>query len=396
MENKKSYLIFVLFGLITLLIGFNWFMWSPILKRIIEEQMGVAPVFSEMLLSSVPFMLVLFSYFAGGYADLSPKKSTTIAALLLGIFTLLRAAFSFNFTYMFLANLGFALSSVFAFTSWSPLTYRLFSKDEAARITGYLTAFLVLGQILAFFISYPLVSSVGLSNALLITGIVSLTVAVVYIFVIRDWDASLPDGIVSGRIPITEGFKIVFSNKSLLVLSLISLLDIGVFKWLAGWYPKLNVAFKGIDPTKASFINAFIMIGCLIGAMTIPDLSHRIKKVKPFFIILPLIVILMLFTSIFVNEYALLLLFSMVLGIALFPIYPLGLHLPSAFSSVGIKNAGIGSAIILIFANIGGTIFPIIGSLTKGYTSSVIAFGIIPMVIIVLLGFVFEDPDIYR
>jgi hypothetical protein len=86
----------------------------------------------------------------------------------------------------------------------------------------------------------------------------------------------------------------------------------------------------------------------------------------------------------------------MVLGIALFPIYPLGLHLPSAFSSVGIKNAGIGSAIILIFANIGGTIFPIIGSLTKGYTSSVIAFGIIPMAIIVLLGFVFKDPDIYR
>jgi cyanate permease len=180
------------------------------------------------------------------------------------------------------------------------------------------------------------------------------------------------------------------------VLSLISLLDIGVFKWLAGWYPKLNDTFKGIGPTKAPFINAFIMIGCLIGAMTIPDLSHRIKKVKPFFIILPLIVILMLFTSIFVNEYALLLLVSMILGIALFPIYPLGLHLPSAFSSVGMKNAGIGSAIILIFANIGGTVFPIIGSLTKGYTSSVITFGIIPMAIIVLLGFVFKDPDTYR
>jgi len=396
MENKRSYVIFGLFGLITLLIGFNWFMWSPILKRVIEEQMGVAPVFSEMLLSSVPFMLVLFSYFAGAYADLSPKKSTTAAALFLGIFTVLRAVFSFNFTYMFLANLGFALSATFAFTSWSPLTYRLFSKDKATRITAYFTAFLTLGQILAFFISYPLVSSTGLSSALFITGIVSSIVAIVYILVIRNWDDSLPDRVVSRRLPITEGFKLVFTNKSLIVLSLIALFDIGVFKWLAGWYPKLNITFKGLDPAKASFINAFIMIGCLIGAMSIPDLSHRTKKVKLFFIILPIVVILMLLLSISIKEYSFLLLISMVLGIALFPIYPLGVHLPSAFSSVGIRNAGIGSAIILIFANIGGTIFPIIGSLTKGYTSSIIVFGIIPMAIIALLGLVFEDPDTYR
>lgn len=395
MESKKNLAIFILFGLITMLVGFNWFMWAPLLKPVIEQAMNVKPVFSELLLSSVPFLLVLFSYFAGGFSDLSPKKSTTVASVLLGGFTVLRAILSFNYTLMLFAHFGFALSATFAFTSWSPLSYRLFSKDKASKITAYFTAFLTLGQILAFFISYPLVSKIGYSNFLFITSFVSLIISLVYIFTVRNWNDTLVDFQAKKRLPISEGFKLVFSNKSLIVLSLISLLDIGVFKWLAGWYPKLNVAFKGLDPTKASFINAFILIGCLIGATTIPDLSHRIKRVKIFFIILPLVVVLMLFLSIFVSHFSFLLFVSLILGIALFPIYPLGVHLPSAFSNVGVENAGIGSGIILIFANIGGTIFPLIGTLASGYTTSIVLFGVIPMLLIAFLGIIFNDPDTY-
>ncbi|BAL81099.1 MFS transporter [Caldisericum exile] len=396
MEKRKNVLIFVLFGLITMLIGFNWFMWGPILKTFVEEGMGVKPVFAELLISAVPFLLVLFSYFAGAYSDRSPKRTTTIASLLLGIFTVLRALFSFNFTLLLLAHFGFALSATFAFTSWSPLTYRLFSKESASKITAYFTAFLVLGQIVAFFVSYPLASMLGIKIFLIITSLITLVTSVIYVLVIMDWDDSIRNVPLKKRLPLKDGFKLVFSNKSLVVLSLISFFDIGVFKWLAGWYPKLNVEFLGLDPTKASFINAFILIGCLLGAMTIPDLSHRIRKVKIFFIILPIVVILMIFLSMFINVFSLLLFESLILGIALFPIYPLGVHLPSAFSNVGIENAGIGSAIILIFANLGGTIFPLLGSLTKGFEISLLVFCIVPMVLIAILGLIFEDPDTYR
>ncbi|MGB9832195.1 MFS transporter [Caldisericum sp.] len=396
MENKKSVLIFVLFGFITMLIGFNWFMWAPLLKPVIEQTMDVKPVFSELLLSAVPFSLVIFSYFAGSFGDSSPKRSTTVASILLGVFTVLRSIFSYNFTLMLVAHFGFALSATFAFTSWSPLSYRLFSKDKASKTTAYFTAFLTLGQILAFFISYPLVEKIGFYKFLFVTSIVSFLIATLYIVVIRNWDDRLINGKLNKKLPLSEGFKLVFSNKSLIVLSFISLFDIGVFKWLAGWYPKLNVAFKALDPTKASFINAFILIGCLIGAMTIPDFSHRVKRVKIFFIVLPTVVISMLILSVYINGFSTLLLISTILGIALFPIYPLGLHLPSAFSKVGAENAGIGSGIILIFANIGGTIFPLIGSLAHSYLSSVISFGVIPMSIIILLGFIFEDPDTYQ
>ena len=395
MENKKAFLIFFLFGLVTFLIGFNWFIWGPILVPIVEPNFHVKPVLAELLITAVPLLLVVFSYFTGTLADRSPKRSTAIAAILLGIFTLLRGIFSFNFLSLLIMNYLFALSASFAFTSWSPVTYRLFEKDKAAKITAYFTAFLVSGQILAFFVSFPLASRMGLKNFLILSGVISLVVAVFYLFIIRGWDDALKSSEQHQRLPIFEGFKLVFSNRSLVVLCLIAFLDIGVFKWLAGWYPKLTLTFKGMSPAQAGYINAFILIGCLIGAMTIPDFSHRIKKVKLFFIVLPIVVALMLLVSFGTSTFFGLSFISIIMGIALYPIYPLGLHLPSAFSEIGVEYAGVGSGIILIFSNLGGTIFPLLGSITSGYNASITAFGIVPILLITLLGFIFKDPDTY-
>ena len=395
MENKKAFLIFLLFGLVTFLIGFNWFIWGPILVPIVEPNFHVKPVLAELLITAVPLLLVVFSYFTGTLADRSPKRSTAIAAILLGIFTLLRGIFSFNFLSLLIMNYLFALSASFAFTSWSPVTYRLFEKDKAAKITAYFTAFLVSGQILAFFVSFPLASRMGLKNFLILSGVISLVVAVFYLFIIRGWDDALKSSEQHQRLPIFEGFKLVFSNRSLVVLCLIAFLDIGVFKWLAGWYPKLTLTFKGMSPAQAGYINAFILIGCLIGAMTIPDFSHRIKKVKLFFIVLPIVVALMLLVSFGTSTFFGLSFISIIMGIALYPIYPLGLHLPSAFSEIGVEYAGVGSGIILIFSNLGGTIFPLLGSITSGYNASITAFGIVPILLITLLGFIFKDPDTY-
>jgi len=395
MQNKKAISIFFLFGLVTFLIGFNWFLWGPILVPIVEPNFGVSSVAAELLITAVPLLLVVFSYFTGALADRSPKKSTTIASILLGIFALLRGIFSFSFISLLIMNYLFALSASFAFTSWSPVTYRLFEKYKAAKITAYFTAFLVSGQILAFFISFPLASRMGLKNFLTFSGVISLIVSILYLFVIRGWNDALKSTEQHQRLSIFEGFRLVFSNRSLVVLCLIAFLDIGVFKWLAGWYPKLTLTFKGMSPSQSGYINAFILVGCLIGAMTIPDFSHRIKKVKLFFIVLPIVVALMLLTSFGINTFLGLSIISLIMGIALYPIYPLGLHLPSEFSDIGAEYAGVGSGIILIFSNLGGTIFPLLGSMSSGYAASITIFSILPMLLITLLGFIFKDPDTY-
>jgi len=127
----------------------------------------------------------------------------------------------------------------------------------------------------------------------------------------------------------------------------------------------------------------------------VPTLSHKLKKVKIFFIILPLFSALMFFLVPYINNYYLLLFDSLILGITLFPVYPIGVHLPSAYSKIGIEYAGIGSGIILIFANLGGFLFPQLGVLTPGLWSSLFFFGILPMTLISITAFFFKDPDSY-
>lgn len=390
MRNKASVMYF-LFAIITSLVGFNWFMWGPILGPIVETQYRVSGFVVTLFISAVPLMLVLLSYFAGNLADIDPKKTTIISAAILGITSLIKPFFSFNFFALLLVHLLFTLSAAFCFTSWAPLTYRLFESEKSSSRVALFTAFLTAGQILAFLITYPMVSRTSLFTTLLIYGLVTFFICVIYILIAIK--VRFPYSVeITKRPTLLEGAKIIFSEHSIKPLAIICFLDIGVFSWLAGWYPKMLTRFKGINPSQAGIVNAMILVGCLIGAMIIPNLSHKLKKVKVFLLVLPVICILMFVLIPPLSSYGLLLIDGVILGFALFPMYPLGVHLPSAFNKIGMKYAGVGSGIILIAANLGGFILPELGVLSEGLTSSTIMFGILPMAFMFVSALFFKDP----
>lgn len=390
MKNKASVMYF-LFAIITSLVGFNWFMWGPILGPIVETQYRVSGFVVTLFISAVPLMLVLLSYFAGNLADIDPKRTTIISAAVLGITSLIKPFFSFNFFALLLVHLVFTLSAAFCFTSWAPLTYRLFESEKSSSRVALFTAFLTAGQILAFLITYPMVSRTSLFTTLLIYGLVTFFICVIYILIAIK--VRFPYSVeITKRPTLLEGAKIIFSEHSIKPLAIICFLDIGVFSWLAGWYPKMLTRFKGINPSRAGIVNAMILVGCLIGAMIIPNLSHKLKKVKVFLLVLPVICILMFVLIPPLSGYGLLLIDGVILGFALFPMYPLGVHLPSAFNKIGMKYAGVGSGIILIAANLGGFILPELGVLSEGLTSSTIMFGILPMAFMFVSALFFKDP----
>ena len=391
---KKVKGAYFLFALITSIIGFNWFMWGPLLSSVIEPKYKISGFALALFISSVPLALVFLSYFTGSFADKNPKRTTITAAAILGVTTLIRPFTIGSFLTLLLMQIIFTLSAAFCFTSWSPFTYRLFEPKEATSKIAIFTAFLTGGQILAFLITYPIVNRIGLFSSLLIYGIISAIVSILYIMLVLKLD--FPYTIeVRVRPTFSEGVKIIFSESSMKSLSFISLLDIGVFAWLAGWYPKMLMSFKGVSPSKAAIVNSMILFGCLVGAMTVPNLSHKFKKVRFFFLLLPIICIIMFLLVPGLKSFGALLINGVILGFALFPMYPLGVHLPSAYSKIGIKYAGVGSGIILIAGNIGGFLLPELGAAVTKMTTSIIIFGIIPMALMFIGALFFKDPDTY-
>ncbi len=393
-KNRSGSLAYAGFAFITALIGFNWFMWGPLLGSTLEPHYKVSGFLLALFISSIPIMLVLFSYFVGNMADRDSKKTTIISSLILLITVLVRPFTLFNFYVLLSDQLVFALSAAFCFPSWASLTYRLFDKEKAAsRIAGF-TAALTGGQILAFLITFPLVNRLGLLTVLWVYGIISAIFAVFYIFVIRKTEFPFTPNITE-RPSLIEGAKIVLSEKSMIPLMVISFLDIGVFAWLAGWYPHILVQYKGITPTEAGIVNSVILIGCLIGAETVPNIAHHIRKVKVFLLILPLICIGMLSIVPVISNFWLFLIDGLILGFALFPMYPLGVHLPSAYSKIGITFAGVGSGIMLIAGNLGGFLLPELGATVSQINRAILLFGIIPMLLMFLSALFFKDPDTY-
>lgn len=392
--KRNSNFVFYSFAFITGMIGFNWFMWGPIIHSVVLPKYNIPSFLVTIFISAIPLMLVLFSYFSGNLADKNPKKTTIIASLLLGFTSILKPFSLFSFNALLITHLLFALSAVFCFNSWSPLTYRLYHRENAAHKIANFTASLTIGEIFGYLVTYPLVLKIGLYNTLLLYGLISVVIAAAYIITIIKFD--FPYSVEPRPRPnILKGFQLVLKEKAMVSLFIIAFLDIGVFAWIATWYPKLFTAYKGVGPEAASIINSLKLVGCLIGALTVPTLSHKLKKVKIFFIILPLFSALMFFLVPYINNYYLLLFDSLILGITLFPVYPIGVHLPSAYSKIGIEYAGIGSGIILIFANLGGFLFPQLGVLTPGLWSSLFFFGILPMTLISITAFFFKDPDSY-
>jgi MFS family permease len=393
-RNGFSKLAYAGFAFITALIGFNWFMWGPLLSSVIEPKYKVSGFLIALFISSIPIMLVLLSYFVGSMADKDPKKTTIITSIILLLTVLARPFTLFNFYVLLTDQIIFAVSAAFCFPSWASLTYRLFEKEKAASLIAGFTAALTAGQILAFLITYPLVRSMGLYKVMWIYGIITSLAALFYIFVIKSGE--FPYKLKTVKRPsLIEGAKIVLSEKSMIPLMVISILDIGVFAWLAGWFPNILVKYKGITPTQAGVVNSFILIGCLIGAETVPNIAHHIKKVKIFLMILPVICIAMLAVIPVISGFWLFLIDGLILGFALFPMYPLGVHLPSVYSKIGVAFAGVGSGIMLIAGNLGGFLLPELGAAVLQINRAILIFGVLPMVLMFFASLFFKDPDTY-
>ena len=96
------------------------------------------------------------------------------------------------------------------------------------------------------------------------------------------------------------------------------------------------------------------------------------------------------------NSFTAFLVDGLILGFALFPMYPLGVHLPSAYSKIGIAFAGVGSGIMLIAGNLGGFLLPELGATVSEIRTAILLFGIIPMLLMFLSAMFFKDPDTYR
>ena len=198
-----------------------------------------------------------------------------IGAVLTGVFGLLRGLFAADYTWVLVSQIGIAVGQPFVLNAIAKLAGRWFPIGERATATG-LASLAIYGGIFAGLAVTPMiVLRSSLSTALLIYGIISAAIAVLFLVLAKERPPS-PVG-PEERSLVLDGLKSVFRNRGFLLLLLLFFIGLGVFNAVTTWIEDI-VRPRGFSIEQAGLIGGMMVIGGIVVAMYLPmfDLINKI------------------------------------------------------------------------------------------------------------------------
>ena len=244
-----------------------------------------------------------------------------IGAVLTGVFGLLRGLLATDYTLVLIAQIGIAIGQPFVLNAISKIAGRWFPLRERATATGMGSLAIYLGIFIGLALTPFLVLRANIPTMLLVYGIVSLLIAVLFLVLVRERPPS-PVG-PEERSLVLDGLKQLFHQRGFLILLSLFFIGLGAFNAVTTWIEQI-VGPRGFSIDQAGLVGGLMVIGGIVGAIVIPPLSDRMHRRIPFIILALIGTIPGLLGVTFATSYWLLLASAFVLGAFLLSSGPLG------------------------------------------------------------------------
>jgi MFS family permease len=327
-KNYKVYpyrwVVLGVFMLINLAIQMLWICFAPItgpaaqFYGVSELQIGfLAMVFMIVYIPlSIPISWMVDTM---GY-----RKSVSIGAAVMGVFALLRGTFATNYTLVFIATLGLAVSQPFMMNSISTVAAKWFPIGERATASGLVIVASFLGIAVGEVVSPLLFLSYGITTMLLIYGGVAAATALVFVIFTREAPPTppCPPG-KETRALMLDGLKSMLKKKDVWILMVLFLVGMGVFNGISTWIESI-VRPRGFTISQAGYMGGALLLGGIVGAAIIPVFSDRLHKRKIFLLVGVALGIPGLIGVIFAGSYWLIMGSMFMLGFFLMSLAPVG------------------------------------------------------------------------
>jgi MFS family permease len=391
MEEQKvtlyghRWLVLAVFALINLIVQVQWLTFAPV-ATIAQDAYHVTSLQIDML--SIVYMLafIVFSIPASYILDTyGLRVGVGLAAILVGVFGVLKGVFAENYTVVFISQIGLAISQPLATNAISKLSVHWFPKNERATASGIATLAMYLGIALAMVLTPFLVNSLGagtqLRGSLLVYGAVSLLSAVLVLLFMRDRPATPPvPGESEERFRVAEGLKHIFAQRSMIFIIILGFVLLGMFNSINTIIDQIG-SMKGLTADQSGLIGGVMLIAGIIGAVILPIFSDRRGKRRPY-IILAIVGILPGLLGIAVlHSYTLVLLSAFVLGFFMLGAAPIVFQYSAEIAYPAPESSSQG--MFLLAGNLSGAIF-ILGADGIGVNPLMILFLILVTFCIVL------------
>ena len=218
------------------------------------------------------------------------RTGLAIGAILLALFSLMKAAFADSFTGVVIAQTGLAIAQPFILNGVTAVTARWFPLYERGMAAGLLALAQYIGIIIAMLITPMLVGSdpsqsdygSGFGRMLWIYGIISVVAAFSSLLLIRNRES---DGEDEGDVRYTfgKGIRHILMNRDMRITMFLFLIGLGIFNAISSMTDSIAERV-GVEDSDG-LIGGVMLFGGIIGAVVIPTLSDKYQRRKPFLVL---------------------------------------------------------------------------------------------------------------
>ncbi len=299
------------------------------------------------LVVSIPASWVIDTY---GF-----RVAVAIGAGLTGVFGLMRGLVAPNYALVLGAQVGIAIGQPFILNALTKVAARWFPLQERATASGFGSLAIYLGILVGLVLTPYLSLLAGMATMLLVYGVGALIAGAIFLAVAREYPPTPPGPPEQEeRALMLDGLRQVVRKKDFLLLMLIFFIGLGVFNSVTTWIEDI-VRPRGFTTTQAGVAGGLMIVGGVVGALTLPALSDRYRRRVPFIVVALVGAIPGLAGIAFATSNSLLLLSAFVLGFFLLSSGPIGFQYGAEIARP--TPEGTSTGLLLLMGQISGIAF---------------------------------------
>ena len=289
------YVILAVFMMITVAIEIQWLTHAAVARPaelFYQGQFNPDSFLNIDFLAMIYMIAFLVMSFPASYVidTYGIRTGLALGAVMLALFSLMKAAFASSFTGVLIAQTGLALAQPFILNGVTAVTARWFPLYERGMAAGLLALAQYIGIVVAMLVTPLLVGSdpsepgygTGFERMLWIYGLISVVAAVCSLLFIRNREYQ--EGEREGeRYPFVKGLRHILSRRDMRITMFLFLIGLGIFNAISSMTDSIAERV-GVEDSDG-LIGGVMLIGGIIGAVIIPTLSDRYKRRKPFLVL---------------------------------------------------------------------------------------------------------------
>jgi MFS family permease len=287
--------ILIFFMLMTVAIAIQWLTHAAVARPaeiFYEGQFNTSSFINIDFLAMVFMLVFLVMSFPASYIidTYGIRTGLSIGALLLALFSILKAVFAKNFTGVVIAQTGLAVAQPFIINAATAVTAHWFPLKQRGTAVGLLTLAQYIGIVVAMLVTPSLVGSkpglpgygTGFEKMLLVYGIFSVISALLLLIFLKD-SPSGTETAKTERYDFFKGLRHITSHRDMRITIFLFLIGLGIFNAVSSMTDSITER-AGVEDSNG-MIGGLMLVGGIIGAVVIPILSDRFMKRKLFLVI---------------------------------------------------------------------------------------------------------------